>query len=83
MRYKLNELKVEWTGYRVAPDMYEPKHPQLRVTRDPSDPQALKDPRPDRGFVIEVYTGVPLVEGPSYRPIRGIGRIGTVTVETT
>ena len=29
-RYKLNEMKREWTGMLVGPDEYEPKHPQLR-----------------------------------------------------
>jgi len=41
------ELKQEWTGYRVCPDCYDPKHPQLTPHRNLHDPQALKDPRPD------------------------------------
>lgn len=28
-RYRLNEMKREWTGMLVGPDEYEPKHPQL------------------------------------------------------
>jgi hypothetical protein len=28
-RYRLREMKVEWTGAKVGPDEFEPKQPQL------------------------------------------------------
>lgn len=36
------------TNIRVCPACWEPDHPQYKIGRvDPSDPQALRDPRPD------------------------------------
>lgn len=46
-RYRLNEMRKEWTGALVGPDEYEPKHPQLYPPKASPDPQALKNPRPD------------------------------------
>ena len=47
-RYRLREMKVEWTGAKVGPDEFEPKHPQLFPTPRVNDPQALRDPRPEQ-----------------------------------
>lgn len=82
-RYKLNEMKREWTGMLVGPDEYEPKQPQLNPLRNVADPQALLNPRPDRIEPFDVPVAVPLVEGPAFRPIVGFGIAGTVTVTTT
>jgi hypothetical protein len=41
-RYRLREMKVEWTGAKVGPDEYEPKHPQLYPSKAYPDPQALR-----------------------------------------
>jgi hypothetical protein len=30
-RYRLREMRKEWTGLIVGPDEYEPKHPQLEA----------------------------------------------------
>lgn len=81
-RYKLNEMKREWTGALVGPDEYEPKHPQLRPPRAGPDPQALRNPRPDRTEPLKVFAmtdsvGLPL-DGP-----RMVGKVGEVTVVTT
>ncbi len=36
------------TNIKVCQDCWEPDHPQYRIGRvDMSDPQALRDPRPD------------------------------------
>jgi len=43
-RYRLREMRKEWTGALVGPDEYEPKHPQLYPPRPGPDPQALKTP---------------------------------------
>jgi hypothetical protein len=49
-RYRLRDMKVEWTGAKVGPDEYEPKHPQLYPPNVGSDPQALRNPRPETGL---------------------------------
>jgi hypothetical protein len=52
-RYDLPELKYEiWDRFRrnlrVCPSCWDPDHPQLRLGDHPfSDPQTLRDPRPD------------------------------------
>ena len=46
-RYRLRDMKKEWTGALVGKDEYEPKHPQLYPPRPGPDPQALRNPRPD------------------------------------
>lgn len=82
-RYKLNEMKREWTGMLVGPDEYEPKQPQLEPRRKVVDPEALKNPRPDRVEPLDVFVGVPLVEGPTFRPVLASGQVGAVTITTT
>tara|TARA_R100000789_G_C2996853_1_gene147691 strand:- start:437 stop:799 length:363 start_codon:yes stop_codon:yes gene_type:complete len=44
--YKYLDMKVEWTGLKVCYVCYEPKQPQLRPIHVPTDPEALKQPRP-------------------------------------
>ena len=46
-RYRLRDMKQEWTGALVGPDEFEPKHPQLYPPRVGPDPQALRNPRPE------------------------------------
>ena len=46
-RYRLKDMRVEWTGAKVGKDEFEPKHPQLFPPRVGPDPQALKNPRPE------------------------------------
>jgi len=52
-RYRLREMKKEWTGALVGPDEFEPKHPQLLPLRISPDPQALRNPRPEPNLVEE------------------------------
>jgi hypothetical protein len=79
-RYRLRDMKKEWTGAMVGPDEYEPKHPQLFPPRVGPDPQALRDARPDRVEPVQVYVGVPLVELPNNVMPRSVGQVGTVEV---
>jgi hypothetical protein len=81
-RYKLNEMKREWTGMLVGPDEYDPKHPQLEPRRKAIGPEALKDPRPDRVEPLDVFVGVLLVEEPVFKPIVAFGVVGAVGVTT-
>lgn len=46
--YKLRNMKKEWTGALVGKDEWEAKSPQLNPLKVVSDPQALKNARPDR-----------------------------------
>lgn len=82
-RYRLREMKVEWTGAKVGPDEYEPKHPQLFPPKAYPDPQALRNPRPDQKETVQAFVGVPLVENPNLVVKRMVGQVGTVTVSTT
>jgi len=82
-RYRLREMRREWTGALVGPDEYEPKHPQLEPPKPGPDPQALRNPRPDRAEPLKVYAGVPTVEAPRLERPRMVGKVGQVTVVTT
>jgi hypothetical protein len=56
-RFKLNELRKEWTGFKVCTECYEPKHPQLEPKRTINEPQALLQPRPEARMGVTVYVG--------------------------
>ena len=45
--YPLNQLKKEWTGFKVCPQCYEPKAAQLEPLPHVADPESLYQPRPD------------------------------------
>jgi|TARA_R110000823_G_scaffold5067_2_gene20168 hypothetical protein len=47
-RYRLREMKKEWTGSLVGSDEYESKQPQLLPHKAYPDPQALRNPRPEQ-----------------------------------
>jgi len=81
-RYRLREMKREWTGSLVGPDAFEPKHPQLFPIKVGPDPQALRNPRPDKAEALQVYVGIPTVEAPKLERPRMVGQVGVVTVTT-
>ena len=89
-RYRLHEMKTEWTGAKVGPDEFDPKHPQLFPPKAYPDPQALRDPRPEQDLTEQrsIQYGFDPV---GFRDIEGItppnnltatGSVGTVTVTT-
>ena len=41
------ELKTTWEGFRVEPEDFDPKHPQLTPAKNVIDATALFKPRPD------------------------------------
>jgi len=57
-RFKLKVLKTEIIKTKnynllVCPECWDPDHPQLQLGMFPvDDPQALRNPRPDRSYVI-------------------------------
>ena len=46
--YRLRDMRKEWTGMLVGKDEWEAKQPQLMPVKAQGDPQAIRDPRPDR-----------------------------------
>jgi hypothetical protein len=58
-RYPYNVLKKNWRGFKVCPDDYEPKEPQLDPLHYRGDSIALQQPRPDRIEPVVVFVGVP------------------------
>ena len=82
-RYRLKDMKKEWTGALVGPDEFEPKHPQLYPPKVGPDPQALRNPRPDPQ---EGHVYVP-VGNNVFPPVSSagplVGMVGRVTVVVT
>ena len=90
-RYRLREMKVEWTGAKVGPDEFDPKQPQLFPPKAGPDPQALRNPRPEHQLKEQrsiQYGWNPV----GFREITGItppnnlmpsGEVGSVSVTTT
>ena len=87
-RYRLREMKTEWTGAKVGPDEFEPKHPQLFPPRAFPDPQALRDPRPESELteqrsIQHGYNPVGFQDIPGITPANNLvaqGEVGTVTI---
>lgn len=87
-RYRLRDMKTEWTGAKVGPDEFEPKHPQLFPPKAFPDPQALRGPRPETELseqraIQHGYNPVGFKEIPGITPANNlapVGAVGTVTV---
>jgi hypothetical protein len=88
-RYKLNDLQKNWKGFKVCPQDYEPKEPQLEPLKYKGDAIALFEPRPDRAEPMQVYVGivgdmafesVGMQPAPVGKPIAAKGAVGKVTV---
>ena len=87
-RYRLRDMRTEWTGAKVGPDEFEPKHPQLFPPRAFPDPQALRDPRPENELteqrsIQHGYNPVGFQDIPGVTPPNNLvaqGEVGTVTV---
>ena len=89
-RYRLKDMKKEWTGALVGPDEFETKQPQLRSPKVTPDPQALRNPRPEQnlaeqrniqyGFNPVGFNSILGLTPPSN--LESVGGIGTITVTT-
>ena len=87
-RYRLREMRTEWTGAKVGPDEFEPKHPQFFPPRAFPDPQALRDPRPESELteqrsIQHGYNPVGFQDIPGITPANNLvaqGEVGTVTI---
>jgi hypothetical protein len=98
-RYPYNVLRKNWRGFKVCPDDYEPKEPQLEPLQFVADAISLEQPRPDRVEPMQVYVNAPgdtafqsigsafnTVDMRPYPPdvdIVGASQLGSVRVETT
>lgn len=81
-RYRLRDMRKEWNGLVVGSDEYEQKHPQLESPNVGADPQALRNPRPDKSEALSVFVYTNVVGQPIVGP-RAVGQAGLVTVTTT
>jgi len=94
-RYKLSKLKTtivktKPTNLLACPTCWDPDHPQLRLGMQPiSDPQALKNPRPEAILTISRYYsygwnpvggGNDLADTPN--PLKAEASVGDVEVTT-
>ena len=84
-RVRYTQLKTTWDGLRVAPDEWEPKHPQLTPVKNVIDAQQLFKPRStgqDREDVV-IYLAhtfdpfTPSVERKSVG-VAGLGSVGEI-----
>ena len=102
LQYKLRELKNlvrkgKDTNLKACPTCWNPDHPQLKLGEFPvDDPQAIRDPRPDRSLGEAGLISSRQIEW-GWNPVGGgddafgltpndlvaTGQIGTVTVITT
>lgn len=62
-RYPFSTLRKNWRGFKVCPEDYEPKEPQLEPLKYQGDAIALLEPRPDRTEPVVAYVGVPGLTG--------------------
>lgn len=83
-RFKLLELKKEWTGFKVCSECYEPKHPQLEPITNVADSEAIYDPRPDTDVEANdgrIYTPTDII-GRTFKGFKITSALGTVTITT-
>lgn len=98
-RYPYNVLRKNWRGFKVCPDDYEPKEPQLEPLKYRGDAIALFEPRPDRVEPVSVFVGAPADSAfqslgsanggtdmqpyPQTKDVVGYSQVGQVTVVTS
>ena len=91
-RFKLLQLIKDWKGFKVCPECYEPKHPQLEPKRTINEPQALYQPRPEARMGVTVYVGftadtsfasIGMMPMPLAKPLIAGTALGTVVTEIT
>ena len=89
-RYRLRDMRKEWNGAVVGPDEWEEKQPQLQAPKISTDPQALRNPRPEPNLTQERSiqwgwnpVGMYNNDGLTPNDLPGTGEIGNVTVVTS
>ena len=80
-RYKLKQLKkltikTKQVSILVCPTCWEPDQPQLQLGMYPvDDPQAVREPRPDKSYRQAGYTGLQLTTNTDFGDPSGGSRI--------
>jgi hypothetical protein len=80
-RYKLKVLKklvikTKQVTIKVCPTCWEPDQPQLQLGMYPvSDPQAVREPRPDNSYRQAGYTGLQLTLNTDFGDPSGGSRV--------
>ena len=89
-RYRYKDMRKEWNGLLVGKDEFESKQPQLGPFRTVSDPQALKDARPEQNLeqqrnIQYGFNPVGMRDSFNLTPndLISTGLVGSVTVVTT
>ena len=74
------DLKDEWTGFRVCKTCWDPKTAIEFPSNFPSDPEALRDPRPDNDIeASDGYASIPKQIGSSFKSLELGIELGDVT----
>tara|TARA_R100000544_G_scaffold29132_1_gene15552 strand:+ start:370 stop:687 length:318 start_codon:yes stop_codon:yes gene_type:complete len=86
-RYRLRDMRKEWTGLLVGKDEYEEKHPQLTPPKVSTDPEALRNARPDNdddftSFIVYTNVGLGII-GKEIETFEATASVGSVTVSIT
>tara|TARA_E500000178_G_C16892687_1_gene694269 strand:+ start:245 stop:700 length:456 start_codon:yes stop_codon:yes gene_type:complete len=82
-RYRLSDMRMEWNGFLVGKDEWEPKHPQLEPRRHATDAEALRNPRPDTNNIISADVKFPTFDLQTFQYIRPpimSAQLGSVTL---
>jgi hypothetical protein len=73
-RYKLKQLRreiIKTKNYEllVCPECWDPDQPQLQLGMYPvDDPQGLRNPRPDRSYLVSGLSGLQILNSTSSDP---------------
>ena len=80
--YRYLQLRMEWTGFKVCPECYEPKNPQLDPPLLPTDPESLHQPRPEVSLP-QTQLGVVITTSPTFTTSAGVdvGALPATTVD--
>jgi hypothetical protein len=69
-------IKTKQVAIKVCPSCWEPDQPQLQLGMYPvSDPQAVREPRPDNSFRQAGYTGLQLTLNTDFGDPSGGSRV--------
>jgi len=73
---------MEWTGFKVCPECYEPKNPQLDPPVLPTDPESLHQPRPEVSLP-QSQLGAIITTSPTFTTSAGVnvGALPATTVD--
>ena len=96
-RYRYLQLQMEWTGFKVCPECYEVKNPQLDPPPMGPDAESLYQPRPEvplpqaqlgvvttevPGPMTSTVNDPPSMIGYAFNGLVGQGAVGDLTVTT-